>query len=588
MNEMLTIGKYAGGKRGRFELPADVQTTTLAVLGIRGSGKTNTATVMVEELAARGRQVVVIDPTDVWWGLRSSADGKRPGHAIVVCGGSHGQVPLAAGDGATLADFVVQERCSLVLSLRHLRKGDQKRLVTDFAEQLYHRKGEAAHRTPLLVVIDEADAFVPQRVGGAEARMVGAIEDLVRRGRSAGLGVVLISQRAASVNKDVLTQIELLVAHRHTSPQDRKALDAWVEAHDTAGRRDEFMRQLAGLPVGTAWVWSPGWLDVFARVEVRARQTFDSSATPKGGQAETPKAAAAVDIEVLRTRLAATIQEAEARNPRKLLARIAELERELSARTPELDPDEIERIVEARVAVAVAQVKEVMGFAASKVGSICRLADEARTILADPKWTAPARSTRMPVKPPPPARTPRPIRPADAHDENGVIRGGGAKRMLEVLVSRHPARFTEAQWATLSGLKRTGGTWATYKSRLVTAGLVERSGDLWTATDEAIRQYGNLRRRMDPAEILADWKRKLGRGPGRMIDALLERGSRGMTRDELAAAVELEATGGTFATYLSRLRSNGLVETRNADLQLTEVMTSCNTVLGRILMTERR
>jgi len=161
MDETLTIGKYAGGKRGRFELPADVQTTTSAVLGIRGSGKTNTATVMVEELVARGRQGVATDPTDVWWGLRSSADGRRPGYAIVICGGSHGQVPLAAGDGAVLAAFVVQERCSLVLSLHHLRKGDQKRLVTDFAEQLYHRKGEATQRTPLLVEAQWADVDLP-------------------------------------------------------------------------------------------------------------------------------------------------------------------------------------------------------------------------------------------------------------------------------------------------------------------------------------------------------------------------------------------------------------------------------------------
>lgn len=570
MDEMLTIGKYAGGKRSRFELPADVQTTTSAVLGIRGSGKTNTATVMVEELVARGRQVVVIDPTDVWWGLRSSADGKRPGHAIVVCGGSHGQVPLAAGDGVILADFVVQERCSLVLSLRHLRKGDQKRLVTDFAEQLYHRKGEAAHRTPLLVVIDEADAFVPQRVGGSEARMVGAIEDLVRRGRSAGLGVVLISQRAASVNKDVLTQIELLVAHRHTSPQDRKALDAWVEAHDTAGRRDEFMRQLAGLPVGTAWVWSPGWLDVFARVEVRARQTFDSSATPKGGgQAETPKAAADVDIEALRTRLAATIQEAEARDPRKLLARIAELERELGARAPESDPDEIERIVQTRVADALAETRKVVDAAASRVRSICQLAGEIRDVLDGQQWTAPATPAKAAVNPRPPARMPRPTKPAAAHDGNGVIRGG-AKRMLEILVSRHPVRFTEAQWATLSGLKRTGGTWATYKSRLVTAGLVERSGDLWAATDDAVRQHGDLRRPVNPVEIIEDWKRKLGRGPARMIDVLLERGARGMTREELAVAVDLEPSGGTFATYLSRLRSNGLVTVESGGIVLSD------------------
>lgn len=327
------------GQAGRtaFTLPADVQTVTTAVLGIRGSGKTTTSRVIVEGLVAAGRQVVIIDPTDVWWGLRSSADGQKPGLPVVVAGGDHGQVPLSANDGHVLADFVVQERASMVLSLRHLRKGDQRSFVTAFAEQLYHRKGAA--RTPVLVVIDECDAFVPQRVGGAEARMVGAIEDLVRRGRAAGIGVLLISQRAASVNKDVLTQIELLVAHRHTSPQDRAALEAWVEAHDTDDKLAEFNSKLAGLDRGTAWFWSPGWLDVFCEVAVRLPTTFDSSATPAPGRAAvTPKAVSEVDLDALKTKLAATIEQAEASDPAKLRKRIGELEREL-AKKPEVQAD---------------------------------------------------------------------------------------------------------------------------------------------------------------------------------------------------------------------------------------------------------
>jgi hypothetical protein len=43
------------------------------------------------------------------------------------------------------------------------------------------------------------------------------------------------------------------------------------------------MESLASLPVGTAWVWSPGYLELFQRVTIRARETFDSSATPKAG-----------------------------------------------------------------------------------------------------------------------------------------------------------------------------------------------------------------------------------------------------------------------------------------------------------------
>jgi hypothetical protein len=41
---------------------------------------------------------------------------------------------------------------------------------------------------------------------------------------------------------------------------DRKALAAWIEAHDTEGRREDFLEPLASLGLGEAWVWAPSWL----------------------------------------------------------------------------------------------------------------------------------------------------------------------------------------------------------------------------------------------------------------------------------------------------------------------------------------
>ncbi len=51
--------------------------------------------------------------------------------------------------------------------------------MTDFAERLYHR-----NRDPLHLVLDEADTFAPQRTDPGGQRLLGAIEDLVRRGRA--------------------------------------------------------------------------------------------------------------------------------------------------------------------------------------------------------------------------------------------------------------------------------------------------------------------------------------------------------------------------------------------------------------------
>jgi hypothetical protein len=311
-----------------FKLPLDAITQTIAVLGNRGSGKTNTGVVIVEGLLDHGQQTVIIDPTDVWFGLKSSADGTKAGFPVVVCGGRHQDLPLSPADGNAIADLVVDHRLPVILSLRHFEtQAEMRRFVTDFARRLYFRKGQTGNNTPLLLTIDEASLFVPQRFAGDDAKMVGAIQKIVRQGRVDGLGVMLIDQRAASVNKDVLTQIELLVAHRHTSPQDRAAVEAWVEAKASTEHLKEFMASLPGLKKGEAWFWSPEWLDVMKRVQVRRRRTFDSSATPKAGEEViAPKKLADVDLEALKGKLAASIEEAKANDPEQLKKRIRELE----------------------------------------------------------------------------------------------------------------------------------------------------------------------------------------------------------------------------------------------------------------------
>ncbi|MDE2105777.1 MAG: DUF853 family protein, partial [Patescibacteria group bacterium] len=282
-----------------FSIPAEAVTQTFAIVAKRGVGKTYTGAVMTEELLKARLPVVVIDPIGVWWGLRAGADGKGQGLPIIVLGGDHGDAPLEVTSGEVIARMISDDRLSMVLDLSLFRKGEQVRFMTDFCEALYHKNRQALH-----IVMDEADAFAPQRPMHNEARLLGAVEDLVRRGRARGIGITLISQRTAVLNKNVLTQVEVLVALRTIAPQDREAIDEWVKVHGTPEQRHELMESLPSLPIGTAWFWSPGWLNVFARVKVRKRETFDSSATPAVGRAKVQPKLAEVDLEKLKTRIA--------------------------------------------------------------------------------------------------------------------------------------------------------------------------------------------------------------------------------------------------------------------------------------------
>jgi len=492
-------------------LPAEAVTRTFAILAKRGVGKTYTAAVLVEELLTAGLHTCVVDPIGVWWGLRSSADGTAPGLPIIVLGGEHGDVPLEAAAGELIADFVVDEGQSVVLDLALFRKGEQVRFMTDFAERLYHR-----NRAPLHLVLDEADAFAPQRPQKGQERMLGAIEDLVRRGRARGLGITLVTQRAAVLNKDVLTQVEVLVALRTIAPQDRDAIDAWVRVHGTPAQRDALMTSLPALPVGTAWFWSPGWLDLFQRVQVRRRQTFDSSATPVvGAQPASPRRLAAVDLGQLRARIAATIERAKANDPKELRRRIAELERTLRDQPA---TTRVERVVE-RVAVPLLDEEHVVRLEQA----VARLADLGSDMLAgahaistaltqvagptaapQPELAVTVPAVRSPQRPAdlaPAPRRPRPQRgglapeDGDTHDTsavatNGVALRAGERKMLVTLARRTPLRVTRAQLGTLAGFTASGGMFGAYLGTLRRAGLVAETGGELTVTEAGLAVAG--------------------------------------------------------------------------------------------------
>ncbi len=317
-----------------LSLPLETVTQTIGVLAKRRAGKSYLARRLAEQLFRAGQQIVIVDPKGDQWGIRSAADGKSPGLPIVIVGGEHGDIPrLEVSSGEVVAKLVVEERVSILLDLSFFRKHEVATFMTAFLESLYRLKARESFRTPMMLLIDEADAIAPQKPQKGEERMLGAAEDIVRRGGQRGIGCCLVTQRSAVLNKNVLTQVQILIALRTIAPQDLAALNAWVDVHGTPEQQKTLMESLPALPTGDAWFWSPGWPDaegIFKRVHVLPIETFDSGATPKPGEKPVePKHLADVDLEALGRQMAATIEKAKAEDPRELRKRIAALEREL-------------------------------------------------------------------------------------------------------------------------------------------------------------------------------------------------------------------------------------------------------------------
>lgn len=550
-----------------LSLPLDAVTETFAFLAKRGAGKTYNASVLVEEMLKAGAQVVVLDPMDVWWGLRSSADGTGPGLPIAIFGGEHGDIPLEPTAGAFIAELVVSEGLSAILVLEAWSKADQRRFATDFGERLFQRNREALH-----LVLEEADRFAPQRPIRGEERMLGAYEEIVRRGRSKGIGCSLITQRSAVLHKDVLTQTEVLVAMRTPSKHDRRAIEDWFDAHE-ADQVADVMATVPSLPTGTAWISSPYWLKLLQLVPFRARETFDSSSTPKVGEARREvRTLADVDLALIKEQMAETIERAKADDPAELRRQITRLTKELAAahqradatpaapdvvEVPVLNEALVERLLAERELAAVAEadrtalllqhleiirerVTDVSG--ARPAGPPAKLRDATRS----------NRSVRHR-----PAAAPRST-PAAAGD---VTLKAGARRIVEVLARHHPMRVTKAQVGTLTGFKTSGGTFSTYWSQIRRAGLVDDVDGLFTVTDAGLAYAGvDHATPLTTDELLDQWRSALKAGARAMLDFLVDVHPEAYTKEGLAQAVGMTASGGTFGTYLSTLRRNGLVD----------------------------
>jgi hypothetical protein len=527
-----------------LSLPLDAVTQTFGILAVRGAGKSNTAAVMAEGMFHAKLPFVVIDPVGAWYGLRSSSDGKSAGLPIPVFGGRRGDVPLERNAGQVIADLVVDERVSCVIDCSEFSEGDKIHFLIDFSERLYRR-----NQNPLHLFLEEADDYVPQRPFREQARLLRAWENVVRRGRARGLGITMITQRSAAINKNVLTQIETLIVLRTTAPNDRKAIESWVEYQGVA---KELIASLPGLADGEAWVWSPSWLKITKRVRIHRRATFDSGATPKNISGHRPAATLAdIDLGAIEKRMKATIERAKAEDPRELRRRLAELERRI---VEESEPKHVQVEVPVLTPKDLAKLEETVKAINDAGGNIVQvgraLIDRLHAIEAALRARAPAPSIADPRAP---SRSPRPG--SNGHKAPPAPEGldGVQTRILRAVRTLQERgieinRVSVARWL---GLHPNGGRYNDAIRRLKEAGMLD--ADLHPT--EKTPMIGELCG-SGPEGLAA----LLDQGKRRLFEQIID--TPGLSREELAEKLGVHPNGGRFNSNLRWLKDMGVVTDR--------------------------
>lgn len=189
------MGTDASGTAATLDLE-ELLATRLLVQGNSGSGKSHLLRRLIEG-SAKWVQQVIIDPEGDFVTL---AD--RFGH-INVEAANYSEAEIAR-----IAQRCRAQRISVVLSLEELDADAQMRCAATFLNALFEADRE--HWYPVLVVVDEAQLFAPA-VGGevaedARKASLGAMTNLMCRGRKRGLAGVIATQRLAKLAKNVAAE----------------------------------------------------------------------------------------------------------------------------------------------------------------------------------------------------------------------------------------------------------------------------------------------------------------------------------------------------------------------------------------------
>jgi hypothetical protein len=554
----------------KFPIPEAALTQHIAVLGKTGSGKTSTAKLIVEHVVARASRVCILDPTKSdWWGMISSADGKRAGLPFTILGGPHGHVPLHAGAGAAIAELVASGALPLsIIDMSDFPPGGVAKFYAAFAPVLLRKM-----KGVLYLVKEEAHEFAPkERSGiGEENFALHYAKKIATAGRSKGIRMIACSQRVQALHNAVLGSCDTVVVHRMTAPADQEPVAKWLKGNvKDKGLRQQIEESLPNLKTGTGWVCSgeAGMLELVAFPRIH---TFDNSATPDDDSAAAAVVSAKVDQEKLRALVGDAVKDAEASDPALLKKRIAELERQLKANV-RAAPIDTAALEEARAAIrrdaeiikrsqgviviARQTLTDIMSWNEKHAGAVANLirATEANFDAATRTGARPENPERRVEGSRPAPSLPRSQRQIDGRaSANGALPKGEAATLAACI--QFPDGLRREQLTVLTGYKRSSRD--AYIQRLREKGYVEARGDLVLATVEGLAALPDAEPLPTGKDLQDYWLQRLPEGERKILGVLIE-----LHGEPIARAALDEMTGyqrSSRDAYLQRLRAKQLV-----------------------------
>jgi hypothetical protein len=549
----------------RHPVPDAALTDAGAIIGRVGSGKTYAAKGLAERVLANQGRIVIVDPTGVWWGLRSSADGKAAGFPVVVFGGDHADVDIGEASAGPLATTLATQNLPAIVDVSEFTHGARTRFMSAFLDALY-----SENRSPLALFLDEADLFAPQRPMPDQNVMFSRVEQIVRRGRVRGFRPWLITQRPAELHKSVLSQANTLIAMQLVAPQDRDAVGAWIEGQADRDQGRKVLAELPKLKKGEGYVWSPSH-DVLQRVKFPAIATFDSSRTPEAGEAMPRVELAEVDKSRISAELRALEEEVAGDDPEKLKAQIKELRDQLAN-------------AGGQQAVDAARVKGHRDGYAKALHAIAPMLERVKTLASGLLETAQGAQDDIAKLPSAPAKKPAiPIEsvfgvesgevatgvaryaPAEVRPRLGSGKGevmSTAERKVLIALAQCEQPVSRVRLSLVSTYSVTSSTFANALTALRTNGYLEGRGDDNRITPAGLKALGSYEPLPTGRALARWWVTRLDKAEAAFFDHIVSVHPKPVTKEQLAEATGYSMTSSTFANALTKLRALELITGR--------------------------
>jgi hypothetical protein len=240
----------------------EVLTGRGAIFGKSGSGKSNTASVVVEELLEKGFPVLIVDIEGEYATLSERYE------VVTVGDGDDYDHQLFEIDPGNVVDFCLDQHRPVVIDISEVLEIERaERVITDVLKLLFSR--EKHENKPFLVIVEEVHEFLPQQGGLDDIGEM--LIRVAKRGRKRGLGLLGMSQRPASVDKNFITQCDWLVFHRLTWENDTRVVKSILGS--------DYAEDVKDLGTGSAYLMAD-WEEDIRRVQFRRKRTEDAGDTP--------------------------------------------------------------------------------------------------------------------------------------------------------------------------------------------------------------------------------------------------------------------------------------------------------------------